>query len=238
MNKLVTVLASAATAAGVSFGVAAAIPDPAGVIHACVRTGGLLQPPGDLRVVDGVECRSTEKALSWNQVGPRGPQGETGPQGTQGTQGAQGPQGVQGPRGFTGDKGDRGEPGLPSVAYFDQVGAFRIHHGDDIPNLPVIMSVTVPAGSYVIQAKGTAADSEDSPNSGGCLLLDKNELAGLLDRGAFGWSRKDQKVAWNISTVETFPSQTTLMVKCGSFANETFMFDGTLLATPVASVNP
>jgi hypothetical protein len=72
-----------AIAAGVAY---ASIPDSAGVIHGCYKTGG----SHALRVIDtGVSghCNGDEKPLNWNQTGPQGPAGATGATGAQGPAG-------------------------------------------------------------------------------------------------------------------------------------------------------
>ena len=59
----------------------AAIPSADGVIHACYTT---TNPSGSMRVIDvekGQICSKNEKALDFNQSGPRGPQGPAGPTG-------------------------------------------------------------------------------------------------------------------------------------------------------------
>jgi hypothetical protein len=79
----------------------ASIPDPGGVIHAC------LNAKGKLRLIDtgaGQTCHAGEKAISWNQ---------TGPQGSPGAQGAPGQQGDPGPKGDAGAQGAPGQQGDP-----------------------------------------------------------------------------------------------------------------------------
>jgi hypothetical protein len=69
----------------------AAIPDTAGVVHACYQKNG-----GGMRVVDTTrrgstrKCRKSEKALAWSRQGPSGAQGVQGIQGIQGVPGAAG----------------------------------------------------------------------------------------------------------------------------------------------------
>jgi hypothetical protein len=68
MKRKVGLLALAVACLLLVGGVAyAAIPDAAGVIHACYSKSG-----GALRVSDAGGCKSTEVALSWNQIGPAG----------------------------------------------------------------------------------------------------------------------------------------------------------------------
>src|SRR5579884_1403616 len=64
----------------------ASIPDANGVIHACYHVDGRgrTDEGSSLRVIDpaakydGGTCRRDERALSWNQTGPRGPIGPAG----------------------------------------------------------------------------------------------------------------------------------------------------------------
>jgi hypothetical protein len=86
----------------------AIIPDSAGVIHGCFHTQN-----GQLRVIDWPteQCRPSETAISWNQVGPQGLTGATGAAGPQGATGAQGPLGVTGATGATGAIGPNGATG-------------------------------------------------------------------------------------------------------------------------------
>jgi hypothetical protein len=75
-----------ATVGGVAL---ASIPDSNGVIHGCYTTGAGSQgqQPGStglLRVIDtgaGQTCKPVEKAISWNQQGPKGDTGQAGPAG-------------------------------------------------------------------------------------------------------------------------------------------------------------
>lgn len=86
------------------------------VVKACyiVRGTGV----GQLRIAS--TCRSNERAIAWNKLGPRGLQGLPGITGADGTNGAPGligltgpqgpggPQGLQGPQGETGPQGPAG----------------------------------------------------------------------------------------------------------------------------------
>jgi hypothetical protein len=73
-------------------GVAWAASGSGGTIHACYKKHG-----GALRVAS--RCKRGEKALSWNQIGPRGAKGSAG---KAGGRGATGPQGPAGPKGEAG----------------------------------------------------------------------------------------------------------------------------------------
>jgi hypothetical protein len=114
-RKLVVPAAVLVLAAGI--GVASAgIPSSGGKIFGCYAKQG-----GALRVVSaGKKCKKDEKALFWNQQGPKGDQGpagsgggspQKGAQGQTGANGAKGPKGDPGPKGPKGDQGPKGDPG-------------------------------------------------------------------------------------------------------------------------------
>src|SRR5262249_32252179 len=82
-------------------------------IFACVNNNS-----GAVRIVaQGAACRTPERLVTWNVVGPQGPPGPAGalgppgPQGPAGPAGALGPPGPQGPPGPRGPPGRRGDPG-------------------------------------------------------------------------------------------------------------------------------
>ena len=74
----------------------AAVPSTDGVIHSCYNASS--NPSGQLRVIDAEavgKCSKNEKALDFNQRGPKGDTGDTGPIGATST-GAAGAPGVSG----------------------------------------------------------------------------------------------------------------------------------------------
>jgi len=96
---LVTTLVAIIVAAASTY--AWARTQDASTLRACAQT-----QDGSLRLVaDGVACKKSETAVSWNVVGPAGPQGATGATGRDGRDGVQGPQGVPGPQGPAGAGG-------------------------------------------------------------------------------------------------------------------------------------
>src|SRR5215208_7819537 len=98
----IAVIATLGVLAAVGAGYAA-IPSADGVIHSCYNASS--NPSGQLRVIDaeaGAKCAKNEKALDFNQKGPKGdagPQGPQGPKGETGATGPSGPQGAAGPQG-------------------------------------------------------------------------------------------------------------------------------------------
>ncbi|MEY2513005.1 MAG: hypothetical protein QOJ89_363 [bacterium] len=94
---------AALVVAGVAY---AAIPGSDGVIHGCYNSG--TSPSGQLRVIDaaaGGKCAKNEKALDFNQQGPKGDKGDpclSSDPACRGDQGATGPTGPTGPDGADG----------------------------------------------------------------------------------------------------------------------------------------
>lgn len=149
----------------------AAIPSADGVIHSCYNAAGA-KPPGQLRVIDqetGAKCSKNEKALDFNQTGPRGPQGlqgEKGDKGDPGADGADGTDGTDGADGAPGPKGDKGDPGA-AIAYFAAGPAVSIGRNKEA----VVLSKPVPAGSYAVNAKVTLTNIDDDDWAfAGCAL--------------------------------------------------------------------
>jgi hypothetical protein len=69
------------------------IPGGGGLIHGCYQ-----KHKGSLRVIAADKrCRKSEKAITWNQIGPQGLPGLQGQQGLQGAQGQKGDTGATGP---------------------------------------------------------------------------------------------------------------------------------------------
>lgn len=103
----------------------AAIPGSDGTIRGCYLPNA--PTAGFVRVVDeGVQCRSTEREITWNQKGEKGDPGlpgekgadgaaglpgAAGADGAKGADGAAGTTGPAGPQGLKGDKGDKGDTG-------------------------------------------------------------------------------------------------------------------------------
>lgn len=143
---------------GALFGVAAAvqadIPD-SGVIHGCYPKNA-----GTLRVIDtstGTGCRSSEKALNWNQTGPtgaRGATGPTGPRGTTGTKGVAGPKGSTGPRGPTGSNASTGARGPTGPAGTARAWAFVTSDGTVDHGVNVSSVTHFGTGVYCVHLNG------------------------------------------------------------------------------------
>jgi len=102
-----------AVAAGIAY---AQIPDSSGVIHACYQSNtGSLRVIGTNPTVGNNRCNANEKALSWNQTGPKGATGANGVDGAKGATGANGVTGVTGATGANGLNGAKGATGANGV---------------------------------------------------------------------------------------------------------------------------
>jgi hypothetical protein len=95
LSAAIGMVVAAVFAGGVAW---ATIPSSGGVIDGCYQTAD-----GVLRVIDSAAqtCRTSETAISWNQLGRPGPKGATGDQGPQGSQGPPGQDGADGQDGVS-----------------------------------------------------------------------------------------------------------------------------------------
>ena len=131
-----------------------------GIIHSCYNATA--NPSGSMRIIDvdnGGKCTKTEKALDFNQSGPTGAQGLPGATGPSGATGATGPAGIDGKDGADGADGADGSGGTGDVhqAYNGLFGG------------PI--SVSVPAGSYLVQGYASVfADQNSGFTAGYCTV--------------------------------------------------------------------
>jgi hypothetical protein len=221
MNRTMKSVSVVVVAAAVvsSVGIAAAAVPSDGVISSCVSGTN-----GGVRVIDSSaeSCKSSEQALSWNQVGPQGPQGvqgrqgetglqgETGAQGPGGRDGAPGPQGKQGVQGVQGETGPAG-PATYGDAYVDTdegtPGISDPLNGSGVYR--VVSGKTVPAGSYVISFSTRAynfdTDSQDFRCRVNTGAEDNFRLDGLSSQTSV------------LSDTATFLGDTTVTASCATF---------------------
>jgi hypothetical protein len=183
----------------------ASIPDASGVIHTCYNKNG----NATLRVIDNSieQCKSNETALNFNQTGPQGPQGPQGPVGPAGPQGPQGLQGLQGATGATGATGPAGASGTSTAYVARQTGSYRTVTTAGT----LLLSKTVPAGSYVINAKVEGINLDGDPQTMTCSLS-----TGDISKARLS----DDEVGSQILALQdavTFNATTTILFGCGGF---------------------
>jgi hypothetical protein len=133
--------------------------------------------------------------------------------GPQGPQGIQGPQGPIGPAGPTGPTGPEGPAGANGVGHAYSNG----NNGDVIldNSFPIVASLTVPAGSYLIFGKAMVINTDGSDQNAFCRLStgDQTEvhLAGIRDSG-------DSESVPVQDTVLSVPDGTTIAMSCATYA--------------------
>ena len=190
----------------------ASIPGGDGVIHSCyLKNGGL-------RVIDSTEqCKSNETALNFNQTGPQGPQGPQGPAGPIGPQGPQGLQGLQGTTGATGNTGYTGAIGPTGPAGANGTSDAYIARAPASGFISLdsdIVSVSVPAGSYVINSKMTLVSGDHDPQTAQCTLstgdFSEARVGGGENAGA-------SRMVLSLQDAATFNATTTITVHCNGY---------------------
>ncbi|HEY2472712.1 MAG TPA: collagen-like protein [Terracidiphilus sp.] len=171
---------------------------------------GTITPQAKLDVVGNLRIEGIGNALVFPDgsavhnraelIGPPGPQGIQGPQGQVGPAGPTGPTGPQGPAGANG----------VGHAYANS------NSGDVIldNSFPTVISVTVPAGSYLIFAKTMVINADGSDQNAICKLStgDTTEvhLSGVRDGG-------DSEAVPVQDAVVNVPDGTTISMSCATF---------------------
>ena len=150
-------------------------------------------------------------------IGPQGPAGATGatgsigPQGPAGTAGATGPAGPQGSQGLTGPTGPAGTAGANGISHAyiarNTVASMLTYPGINI------VSLTVPAGTYVISGKTWLQNLDGSlPGQASCTLSSGSDVTrvNLLATSQIGGDRLPVPV----QDSATFTQMTTIVFSC------------------------
>jgi hypothetical protein len=188
--------------------VLATIPGPDAIISGCFSKDG-----GSLRVIDTAldTCTANESLLTWNQAGPAGLSGSQGPQGIAGPTGAaglRGPSGPGGAAGAVGAAGTAGSVGSGGHAYFSFITNFGglENQGKDV------LSLNVPAGSYVVKASLSMIDTVGSDQNATCSLStgDQNQVF-LSSSDALS------RLPMSLQDIANFGSPGTVTLHCQGF---------------------
>jgi hypothetical protein len=166
---------------------------------------GTATPQAKLDVLGNVRIEGTGSALIFpdgSVVHDRaeliGPQGPAGPQGATGATGPAGPTGPTGPQGPAG------------------VGHAYVDSNDSVVTLdsssPVVASVTVPAGSYLIFGKTNLFNNDGSDQGANCKLS-----TGNIARTRLGASPNGQATVSLQDTALNVPDATMITMTCGTF---------------------
>jgi hypothetical protein len=174
-------------------------------IHACFKSHG-----GALRIA--AHCKHGERALSWNQIGPRGVRGLTGIKGAAGAKGAAGKTGL----GLTGPAG-------PSDVYAGGAATGTLTSAyTSYGTLPV------PAGSYLIEAKVTFIP-ESKASKMTCAIAPGTSFTTPWDSGiASGEPNVDNVLS--LIGAKTFASTQTIELVCKASAGTGKVEDAHLVA--------
>jgi hypothetical protein len=224
-------------ATGIVFALAAAA-STVGIAAAAVPTGNTINScysatNGDLRIVDQTPCKDSERALSWNQIGPQGPQGPQGPSGEVGAPGPQGAAGPQGAQGAPGAQGAQGPAGPAGPATFGDV--WEAHPGSQFADVTFsgsgnyvdVVSKTVPAGAYTILFKADWGNFDSSKQSISCRLNTGDKSQQSLD-GFDGGTVV-------LADTASFIGNTAVTVSCASYNG--YVEYAELLITRVGAVH-
>lgn len=135
-------------------------------------------------------------------IEPQGPQGIQGPQGATGATGSQGPAGSTGPQ---------GPAGLGHAYVASQTASFN-------NNESPVVSVTVPAGSYLIFGRGQLLNYDGSDQIGNCALTINGTLDDEFEERLPGNNNSLQYRSGPLQfTALNLPNGTTIVVSCGTY---------------------
>lgn len=232
------VAAGVALSSGLAYAIPA-IPGNDGLIHACVNYYDTVAVPpkipsrqvgdGDVRIVpEGTTCSSTEMAVEWNQEGPQGPIGPVGPAGPTGPTGATGATGATGSQGPAGPAGPQGPAG-GGEAWFTGENAQMTVPSD--LSRTVVRTLTLPAGSYVLEAHVLASNNEEDWNMR-CSLDQAG--SGLIGASASAESLRSNTMSlqWAVALA----GSTVIDLSCTTNTDDTYVSSRTLVATKVATL--
>ena len=197
----------------------ASIPGGDGVIHGCFNTQS--NPAGAVRVIDtavGAKCAKNEKALDWNQRGPKGDKGDTGPVGPGGPAGPAGPagpqgeQGIQGPKGETGPQGPAGPATLP-LYHAAQITATAIGSGGRATE--TMATIDLPAGRFAVEANMELHNNDGDVQSWSCRLTGAGWTEGLTGRSSS--LPGDEEGFLSLAAAGTLAAPGQVTVECNGF---------------------
>ncbi len=170
---------------------------------------GTAAPQAKLDVLGNVRIEGMGSALIFpdgsvvhNRAELIGPQGPAGPQGPTGATGPQGPTGPTGPQGPAGANG---------------VGHAYVSNSDNLTldnSFPVVASVTVPAGSYLIFGKAELLNGDGSDQDASCKLSTGDTTTVRLGAAVSTGCNESVSVQ---DTAVNVPDGTTITMNCATY---------------------
>lgn len=158
--------------------------------------------------------------------GAKGATGAQGPAGAAGAVGAVGPAGAAGPQGIAGPQGPQGVPGI-GKAYAGESDGFNIAAN----TTRTVISKTVPAGTYVVNAK--VAFFTTGTESVSCQIY---AGATELDNSRWEPSAAGLTTTLPLQAVGTASPAQPLRLVCSTAADNGALDDAKLTAIPVSEV--
>jgi hypothetical protein len=210
---LALALLGAMAAVGVGY---AAIPSANGVIHSCYNASS--NPSGQLRVIDsdaGAKCAKNEKALDFNQQGPKGDKGDKGDACLATDPACVGPQGEKG------DKGDPGAPGAPgpaSAPFYAITLPFDDAIGYEHRETKTVATLNLPAGRYALSAPLRLRNDDPDYQAWSCSFTGADFVGGLVTNSTFdAQMRAASELSYTLGTTTTLSASTTVSLSCNGF---------------------
>jgi hypothetical protein len=154
-------------------------------IHACFKRHG-----GALRIAG--RCKHGERPLSWNQIGPSG---------------------ASGAKGATGKTGKAGPQGLPGAAGPSDVYAVGEASGTLGSEYFPFGTLSVPAGSYLIEAKATLL-AESPASQMTCALTPGLPVTTKWDTGTVSAEVKSTSPVLSLIGAKSFAGTQTIELVC------------------------
>lgn len=164
----------------------------------------------------------TERDLSASVIAKLDRKPGTGPAGPAGPVGPSGPAGEKGATGDRGVTGEKGAPGDAAVSY----GATGSHDFVAPASLATILSITLPAGTWVLHGRVIVSSPLGTIGyQSQCLLGPVIAPIGLAEARLQGTASFTDKATLPLTDVVTLASEQTLMLRCWQ-TPETAVADG------------
>lgn len=197
---------------------------------------------------NATKALSLAKTNSTGAPGSQGPKGDTGPAGPTGPAGATGATGAAGPKGDTGATGATGAQGPqgiqgPAGPAAPAGGGATVYADTDVPDpavdfdntlnptLAKIVSVTVPAGSYVVSGHLAVMGSSDvafCELRNGSTVIDESKARVPSDGGA--------DVGFQAATTTSASTEVSVWCRSGGNTNNLLVQRANLLAQTVSTI--
>lgn len=219
----------------IGFAAVSAQTGPSNTISACII-------PNDqsFHIARKGQCGPGETLLSWNIVGPTGPSGPTGQTGPTGSTGLTGPTGSTGPQGGTGSTGLTGPTGNTGPAgatgpatlgttYYKQGGYSDTGSVDISGSGGTVISMALPAGSYVLAAAGVIENNDGDGQTATCNMA--SFVVTTRVGGTSDFDENGNKQTISLVGVTNLGSPGNVTVVCSTFNGVAHNF--TLTATQI-----